>query len=161
MARMASSTRWLGLVALGGAIAGVGLATAVAAPAGVRGAVRVAYREVGVTRVLALPTGRVTRSFGFTIYADYADLVILDAPRWAVVDVRAMPANRMQIVGVTTRAGRSVCHVRAARAICLQGLEWCGLVQGRWRATVRKTSQAAARVRVRLVFVRRVASRSQ
>jgi hypothetical protein len=113
------------------------------------------FREIAVARTLVLPPGHVTRSFGFTIHGDYADVVVLDVPKGAVMSLRALPLNGMQIVGTTTRAGGGVCGRRGSRVVCIQGLEWCGLVQGRWRATVRKMSQAAALIRVRLVFVRR------
>ncbi len=136
------------------------LAIAVTAPARTREVAvprsPVAYRQITVARALALPSGRVTRAFAFSIRGDFADFVVLDAPVGAVVSVRALPVDGQQIVGATTQARDGECHRRRSRVVCVQGLEWCGLVEGRWRATVRKTSPARAFVRIRLVFVRRV-----
>ncbi len=151
-------SRQLVAVGLCGLLTAVAVSTFVTAPARAKRAVsppRVAYRQIAVARVLVLPTGRVMRTFDFSIRGDYADLVVLDVPAGAAVSVRALPANGMQIVGTTTRAGGDVCRRRGSRVVCTQGLEWCGLIEGSWRATVRKTSQGAALVRVRLIFVRR------
>ena len=112
-----------------------------------------APRQVVVDRTVRLPTGPAQTSFGFTIHAQFPDFVILTVPHGARVSFVALSADRMEILSASTRPEPGLCRRRGALDVCTQGFEWCGLIQGRWRATLKKTGRHPIAVHIHLVFV--------
>jgi hypothetical protein len=112
--------------------------------------------RIVIGRTVALPAGVAKASFDFTIHADYPDQVVWIIPRGAAISVRAISENGLMQMSGSRASSPSACRPQGSFDVCTQAQEWCGLVQGRWRATVTKTSQPPAVVRVRLAFARDV-----
>ncbi len=109
--------------------------------------------QIVIAQSVHLPQGRSRAGFSFTIHAQFADDVILLVPHGTRVRLLAMSADRGQMMSGSSTPSWGPCRRRANFDICEQGQEWCGLIPGRWNATVWKTSFDPAVVRVRLVFV--------
>ncbi len=112
--------------------------------------------RVVVERTLHLPAGPSQRSFDFTIHAQFADSVTLTVPHGSRVSFLALSANHMEMLSGGTSPAWAPCEHRGSLDVCTQGQEWCGLIEGRWRATVASRSRSPITVRVRLVFVESV-----
>jgi hypothetical protein len=116
-----------------------------------------------VVRTFSLPSGRAQRTFEFRLHSGYPDSATLVVSRGAMVFVRARADDGLMRLDTSTRPWRrwlaggwpGGCRHIGAADICTEQFEHCPISPSRWRATVRKTSAAAARVRVELAFTRR------